>query len=53
MCTVHFHPNWSKGTAAVRGTHAINNGRHYWEIHVSHRVFGTRFVHIFPFNPKP
>lgn len=41
----YFHPNWSKGTAAVRGNHAINSCRHYWEIHVSHRVFGTRYTH--------
>lgn len=40
----YFHPNWSKGTAAVRGTQAINSCRHYWEIHVSHRVFGTRYA---------
>lgn len=37
-----FHPNWSKGTAGVRGTRILNNGRYYWEIHLSHRVFGTR-----------
>ncbi|XP_031623808.1 SPRY domain-containing SOCS box protein 3-like [Contarinia nasturtii] len=41
---VYFHPNWSKGTAGVRGTHAINSCRHYWEIHVSHRVFGTSMM---------
>lgn len=40
--TAFFHPNWSKGTAAVRGTRVLNNGRHYWEIHVTNRVFGTR-----------
>ncbi|XP_031623310.1 SPRY domain-containing SOCS box protein 3-like [Contarinia nasturtii] len=40
----YFHPNWSKGTAGVRGTHAINSCRHYWEIHVSHRVFGTSMM---------
>lgn len=38
-----FHPNWSKGTAAIRGTRILNHGRYYWEIHVSHRVFGTRY----------
>lgn len=40
--TVHFHPNWSKGTAGIRGTRVLNNGRYYWEIRVSQRVFGTR-----------
>lgn len=40
--TVHFHPNWSKGTAGVRGTRILNNGRYYWELEVSQRVFGTR-----------
>lgn len=40
----YFHPNWSKGTAAVRGNQPINRGLHYWEIHVSQRVFGTRYT---------
>ena len=40
--TVHFHPNWSKGTAGIRGNQVLNNGRYYWEIKVSQRVFGTR-----------
>lgn len=40
--TAFFHPNWSKGTAAVRGTRVLNNGRYYWEIHVTNRIFGTR-----------
>lgn len=39
--TAHFHPNWSKGTAGVRGTRILNNGRYFWEIKVSQRVFGT------------
>lgn len=42
--TAFFHPNWSKGTAGVRGTKVLNNGRYYWEIHVTNRIFGTRFV---------
>ena len=41
--TAHFHPNWSNGTAAVRGTQPINGGRFYWEINVSKRIFGTRY----------
>lgn len=28
----------------MRGTHAINSCRHYWEIHVSQRIFGTRYI---------
>lgn len=40
--TAFFHPNWSKGTAGVRGTKVLNNGRYYWEIHVTNRIFGTR-----------
>ena len=33
----HFHPNWSNGTAGVRGTRILNGGRFYWEINVSQR----------------
>lgn len=40
--TVHFHPNWSKGTAGIRGTRILNNGRYYWELKLSDRIFGTR-----------
>lgn len=25
--TAHFHPNWSTGTAGVRGTRVLNNGK--------------------------
>ena len=39
----HFHPNWSNGTAGVRGTRMLNGGRFYWEINVSQRIFGTRW----------
>ena len=28
----HFHPNWSNGTAGVRGTRILNGGRFYWEV---------------------
>ncbi|XP_030383376.1 SPRY domain-containing SOCS box protein 3 isoform X2 [Scaptodrosophila lebanonensis] len=42
--TVHFHPNWSKGTAGVQGKRPLNNGRYYWELHVSQRVFGTSIM---------
>lgn len=40
----HFHPTWSSGTAAVRGTRILNNGRYYWELAVSQRVFGTSMM---------
>ncbi|XP_069936964.1 SPRY domain-containing SOCS box protein 3 [Cherax quadricarinatus] len=39
--TALFHPNWSHGTAAVRGSQEINGGLHYWEVQVSQRLFGT------------
>lgn len=42
--TAHFHPNWSNGTAGVRGTQVLNHGVHYWEIQVSQRVFGTSMM---------
>lgn len=40
----HFHPNWSSGTAGVRGTRVLNHGRYYWELKVSKRVFGTSIM---------
>lgn len=40
----HFHPNWSSGTAGVRGTRILNNGRYYWELRVSQRIFGTSMM---------
>lgn len=48
--TVHFHPNWSKGTAGIRGTRVLNNGRYYWELKLSDRIFGTRYIIIIVFN---
>lgn len=42
--TAHFHPNWSNGTAGVRGTRILNRGRFYWEIRVSQRIFGTSMM---------
>lgn len=38
--TVFFHPRHNNGTAAIRGTLALNNNRHYWEVYVDKRVFG-------------
>ncbi|KAB0797427.1 hypothetical protein PPYR_08421 [Photinus pyralis] len=40
----HFHPNWSSGTAGVRGTRVLNNGKYFWEIHLSQRIFGTSMM---------
>ena len=40
----HFHPNWSSGTAGVRGTRVLNNGRYYWELRISQRIFGTSMM---------
>ncbi|XP_025109848.1 uncharacterized protein LOC112573575 [Pomacea canaliculata] len=42
--TALFHPNWSNGTAGVRGTRPLNGGVHYWEVRVSSRVFGTSMM---------
>ncbi len=42
--TVHFHPNWSNGTAAVRGNVPFSQGRHYWEVRLSQRIFGTSMM---------
>ncbi|XP_076055367.1 SPRY domain-containing SOCS box protein SP555 [Oratosquilla oratoria] len=39
-----FHPNWSYGTAAVRGTRPLGRSLHYWEIKVSDRLFGTAIM---------
>ncbi|XP_065164728.1 SPRY domain-containing SOCS box protein 3 [Atheta coriaria] len=40
----HFHPNWSSGTAGVRGTRVLNNGRYFWELQLSQRIFGTSMM---------
>ncbi|XP_071042535.1 SPRY domain-containing SOCS box protein 3 isoform X2 [Parasteatoda tepidariorum] len=42
--TAQFHPNWSNGTAGVRGTRILNGGRYYWEINISQRIFGTSMM---------
>lgn len=41
---VHFHPNWSNGTAGVRGTRCLNHGRYFWELRISQRIFGTAMM---------
>ena len=40
----YFHPNFSYGTAGVRGTRILNGGRFYWEINMSERIFGTSMM---------
>ncbi len=50
LITAHFHPNWSNGTAGVRGTRCLNQGRYYWEINVSQRIFGTRYCNYIIFT---
>lgn len=42
--TALFHPNWSSGTAGVRGCRVLNNGRYFWELRLSKRVFGTSMM---------
>lgn len=42
--TAFFHPNWSSGTAGVRGTRILNNGRFFWELRISKRIFGTSIM---------
>ncbi|KAF5294171.1 hypothetical protein FQR65_LT10882 [Abscondita terminalis] len=42
--TAYFHPNWSSGTAGVRGTRVLNNGKYFWELHLSQRIFGTSMM---------
>lgn len=39
-----FHPHWSSGTAGVRGTRILNNGKYYWELRLSQRIFGTSMM---------
>ena len=42
--TALFHPGWSNGTAAVKAVQPVNRLRVYWEVQVSHRVFGTSIM---------
>lgn len=38
----YFHPDYSCGTAAIRGKHFFQQGEeHYWEIKMSSAVYGT------------
>ena len=42
--TVVFHPNFSNGTAAVRGTMPMKDGQYFWEIKMITPVYGTNMV---------
>lgn len=38
---VSFHPDYSCGTAAIRGTRELSEGQHYWEVKMTSPVYGT------------
>ncbi|XP_037670465.1 SPRY domain-containing SOCS box protein 3 isoform X5 [Choloepus didactylus] len=38
---VHFHTEYSCGTAAVRGTKELAEGQHFWEVKMTSPVYGT------------
>ncbi|KAI7792281.1 putative SPRY domain-containing SOCS box protein 3 [Triplophysa rosa] len=38
---VSFHSEYSCGTAAVRGSRALSDGQHFWEIKMTSPVYGT------------
>lgn len=38
---VGFHSEYSCGTAAVRGSRALSDGQHFWEIKMTSPVYGT------------
>ncbi|KAA0705072.1 SPRY domain-containing SOCS box protein 3 [Triplophysa tibetana] len=38
---VSFHSEYSCGTAAVRGSRALGDGQHFWEIKMTSPVYGT------------
>ena len=50
--TVIFHPNFSNGTAAVRGCAPMREGQHFWEIKMITPVYGTNMVSIVPSPSK-
>jgi hypothetical protein len=39
-----FHADYSCGTAATRGTEALAEGQHFWEIKMTSPVYGTDMV---------
>ncbi|XP_061563908.1 SPRY domain-containing SOCS box protein 3 isoform X2 [Cololabis saira] len=38
---VSFHSDYSCGTAAIRGSRALSDGQHYWEVKMTSPVYGT------------
>ncbi|XP_051538960.1 SPRY domain-containing SOCS box protein 3-like [Myxocyprinus asiaticus] len=38
---VSFHSEYSCGTAAIRGSKALSDGQHFWEIKMTSPVYGT------------
>lgn len=42
--SVIFHPSWSSGTSAIRGTKILNNTRSFWEIYVNGGLGGTSLM---------
>ncbi|XP_040033139.2 SPRY domain-containing SOCS box protein 3 isoform X2 [Gasterosteus aculeatus] len=38
---VSFHPDYSCGTAAIRGTKELTDGQHFWEVKMTSPVYGT------------
>lgn len=49
---VTFHKHFSNGTAAIRGSTALTEDQHYWEIKMTTSVYGTDMVSIYkPFSP--
>ncbi|PVD18829.1 hypothetical protein C0Q70_21382 [Pomacea canaliculata] len=38
---VLFHTNYSRGTAAIRGTEPFREGHHFWEVKMTTPVYGT------------
>ena len=41
----YFHPDYSCGTAAIRGSRQFREGEeHYWEVQMSSAVYGTDMV---------
>lgn len=43
---VSFHPDYSSGTAAIRGTEELADGQHFWEIKMTSPVYGTDMVGV-------
>lgn len=41
---VIIHPSWSNSTSAIRGSKILNNGKHYWELRITNKLFGTSMM---------